>query len=541
MKALILLAVVVLLLLAPAQLNAAPTAAILVTTTLESPGNSGDCTLGEAIWAANTDTAVDACAAGSGADTITLPAGTYIFVGVGDNSAGLSALPLITSTISLNGAGDGNTLLQSENSEASKRILNISAQGVLTVTGVTLDNGILDSYVGGDILNSGTLDLEASTVSHGVATSAGAIYNTGTLTVSNSQLLGNSASIYAAGIWNHGGTITLSNSIVSNNSPHDLDTMGGGIYNDNGGTITVAHSTFSENHAQGGGAVLNSSGTVTIQESSVHDNVAQSAGGLWNSATMTIINTTIARNVAASYACGGVCNGGTLHLTNVTIADNQAQGDSAGLLNNGGTVTLQNSIITRNTVEGTPSNCGYQVTSLGHNLIDNRSSCNLNHRTDDIVANPSLAAFTNKSTAGNGHYPLKLNSPAINTADASACSPEDQIGHARRNTCDIGAIEFTGNCPTSPDAPVPLAPVDGATGISKNPVLDWSSSKCAEQYKIVVRQGSEHGTVILNLSGLIVSQTRLQALKKGKPYFWRVQTCITSNCAKSAWQHFTVN
>jgi len=60
--------------LAPAAGYAAE---IAVTTTADELNADGDCSLREAIQAANTDTAVDACPAGSGADTIVVPAGTY--------------------------------------------------------------------------------------------------------------------------------------------------------------------------------------------------------------------------------------------------------------------------------------------------------------------------------------------------------------------------------------------------------------------------------------------------------------------------------
>src|SRR5258706_9234983 len=49
---------------------------ITVTSTAEAPGLPGDCTLGEALQAANTNAQVDACAAGSSSDIISLQAGT---------------------------------------------------------------------------------------------------------------------------------------------------------------------------------------------------------------------------------------------------------------------------------------------------------------------------------------------------------------------------------------------------------------------------------------------------------------------------------
>jgi len=50
---------------------------ILVNTTHDELNNDGDCSLREAIQAANYDTVVDHCSAGNGEDTILLPAGTY--------------------------------------------------------------------------------------------------------------------------------------------------------------------------------------------------------------------------------------------------------------------------------------------------------------------------------------------------------------------------------------------------------------------------------------------------------------------------------
>ena len=61
--------------LGPAPLARATT--ITVTTTQDELNDDGDCSLREAIQAANTDTEVDECPAGDGADTISLPSGTY--------------------------------------------------------------------------------------------------------------------------------------------------------------------------------------------------------------------------------------------------------------------------------------------------------------------------------------------------------------------------------------------------------------------------------------------------------------------------------
>ena len=50
---------------------------IAVTTTADELNADGDCSLREAVAAANYDIAVDACPAGNGGDVIDIPAGTY--------------------------------------------------------------------------------------------------------------------------------------------------------------------------------------------------------------------------------------------------------------------------------------------------------------------------------------------------------------------------------------------------------------------------------------------------------------------------------
>src|SRR5215510_2742773 len=65
-------------LLSPASVRPAYAQTITVTTTAEAPGTAGDCTLGEAIQAANGDSPVDACPAGVASDLIVLaPGATY--------------------------------------------------------------------------------------------------------------------------------------------------------------------------------------------------------------------------------------------------------------------------------------------------------------------------------------------------------------------------------------------------------------------------------------------------------------------------------
>ena len=90
----------VICLLALVSAGTAFAASITVDKTADDDTN-GSCTLWDAITAANTDTATNGCAAGSGADTITLAVNITL----------TADLPYITSDITIEGADydvDGN-------------------------------------------------------------------------------------------------------------------------------------------------------------------------------------------------------------------------------------------------------------------------------------------------------------------------------------------------------------------------------------------------------------------------------------------------
>src|SRR5437773_11948373 len=58
---------------------------IMVNTAIDELNRDGNCSLREAIRAANLDTAVDGCLAGNGDDTIFVPAGIYTLTLTGSN------------------------------------------------------------------------------------------------------------------------------------------------------------------------------------------------------------------------------------------------------------------------------------------------------------------------------------------------------------------------------------------------------------------------------------------------------------------------
>ncbi|RPI51179.1 MAG: hypothetical protein EHM56_09855, partial [Chloroflexi bacterium] len=132
---------------------------IIVDSSVQAPGGTGDCTLGEAIQAANADSAVDGCSAGRGTDRIVVPAGTYALTQVRNNVDGNNGLPDITSPILLEGAGRELTLIQRQAEASPFRIFHIGAARSLNASGITVSGGDAALGNGGAFHARGSLTL----------------------------------------------------------------------------------------------------------------------------------------------------------------------------------------------------------------------------------------------------------------------------------------------------------------------------------------------------------------------------------------------
>ena len=108
-------------------------ASIVVTTTDDEVNSDGDCSLREAIIAANTDTAVSGCAAGSGADVISIPFGIYnlTLTGTGEDEAATGDLDILES-VTINGSVVGATIIDGQGSD---RVFDVAplADGMIII------------------------------------------------------------------------------------------------------------------------------------------------------------------------------------------------------------------------------------------------------------------------------------------------------------------------------------------------------------------------------------------------------------------------
>src|SRR5689334_15219316 len=153
---------------------------INVNTEVDAVANDGQCSLREAVSAANTDAASGAapgeCAAGAGADTIVLPAGFYrLSLPPASENANAGGDLDILADVSITGAGAATTTISGGGLD---RVFDISGSGsTVTIEDVTVTGGhapdgptqLFPGQSGGGIANLGNLTLRDARVSDNVA------------------------------------------------------------------------------------------------------------------------------------------------------------------------------------------------------------------------------------------------------------------------------------------------------------------------------------------------------------------------------------
>ncbi len=342
-------------------------AATFVVTRFDDPMPDGcqigDCSLREAIRAANNTVA---------ADIIRLDPGTYILDLAGmDNQAAMGDLD-ITRDLTIEVSGGGSAVIDAsglKDEGMPDRVFDVDPDlnGItVTISNVTVQKGEVpigeENRGGGGILNnrSSTLTLTNVAIQSNKARSigvtfGGGIANLGTLTLNSSSVSGNEADV-GGGFYVRSGSLTLDNGAVRNNTA----LIGGGIYNFQG-TLTVAGGSIVGNRANdivsGGGGIFNegSGADVTLSNVSITSNgAAADGGGIFNSlGTLRVINSRVGANaVGNDDDGGGIFNSlGTLEVTNSLVLGNEAGDNGGGIANNGGTLEVSNSTIAGNTAE----------------------------------------------------------------------------------------------------------------------------------------------------------------------------------------------
>ena len=419
-------------------------AATFTVTRFDDPAPGvcdGDCSLREAIRAANS---------AAGPDTVVLPAGTFTLSRTGlDDVADVGDLD-IQGSITIAGAG---AQLSTINSNGLYRVFHIDPEGDGNLTVEIRDLAIVNASdnFGGAILNLANTTLERVSIRDSVADAGGAILTQRPLVVRSSTLSDNSVRTggYGGAIWAQGGaSVQIAGTTVSGNSAH---IGGGGMALFASTAIVEDGSVFDSNVAVGGGGgvVLLDGSTLTVTGSTFTGNRGDDGGAVavQGNSQATFISSTLAANQAVGLDFGG---GGAIFLfdggivaTGTNFDDNVALGEGGGaVLIAGatlGTMTMTGGRFMGNRAESHAGPLPGSTPGLGGAvLVIAGSNASFNGTT--FISN--LAAL-----AGGAAYNDRVAALTLEDAGLAGNSATTRIGGAIASEGDltIRRSTFTGN------------------------------------------------------------------------------------------------
>jgi CSLREA domain-containing protein len=533
----------------------------------------GKCTLRAAIMQANFH---------PGADTITIPAGTFKLTRKGDDDGAVLGDLDITDSVTLKGAGSTKTIIDGNGTVTHDRVLQVLASAKdTTLTGLTIRNGqrLATFDEGGGLLwnggGGGQLTLENVIVERNKAYYAGGLalqYSDAadSVLLDHVTVQRNTATAAAGGVEGAIGTVgsfLLRNSRVLANTAYE----GGGLYlqgpstPDDAKAIKVQGTVIESNHAGLSAGFENRAGTtaqpVVVVTSSLHANVASNlGGGLGNYGNLSLSRTTLEANTAVRGGALYDYEGGLATLTNATLHANSAteRGGavyveyfihgladvalrSATLSGNaspsgggifvdpGANASLANTLIAKG---ATGANCAQPLGGLANLSDDTSCGFGVGDGIPDLELGPiGLHGGTTRTQVP------KAGSPAVDAGTAPGAPTTDQRGiHRPMGTgVDVGAVEV---CPLKPPAASVVAPPTTAKG--PRLTLDWKDVPCVETYSVLLRLTSKTGKVVQSKTGLLTSTLRTKTLVKGRTYYWRVTAVGDRGTTVSAWHHVKV-
>ena len=263
-----------------------------------------------------------------------------------------NAIGLVTGTLTLN----QNIAMTAKEAADFTNGITINKDIVIDGKGHTIDAKNL-----GRIFSIGegfTVTLTNATLINGKATEGGAIYNDGSLTLSDVKLSDNAADSYGGAVFNNGELVVSdsvfdSNDIVNRGSA-SVDYGGAAIYNWKEGTLKVTNSNFTnniKNYKNGDNLVgaITTIGNATVIGSNFVNNSGRWGGAISatgaelrkNSSTLTVSNT-IFKDNSALYAGAVYIWGSNYNIADCVFDNNTAfgKGNMTPNNNNGGALVV---------------------------------------------------------------------------------------------------------------------------------------------------------------------------------------------------------
>ena len=458
---------------------AAPAGAaeIEVTTAGDELNGDTDCSLREAVQAANTNAAVSGCNKGQGSkrDTVKLQPGVLYELEIPSTNENANAngdLDITGSgplTIKGNARGMAGPLIFTQEDD---RVIDVLGSGAVKVQKLNLEGDDVSGNASGDDeggvirAEGATLMVDDVNVEGGVADVGGGIAGLErNLTVTDSFIGDNEATdggggIYAVGV----NRLKLSRSGVSSNSVEGTTVDGGGVWSSAERTeIVDTEITFNDvatttpGGSAVGGGIFGAGPDLVVRRSLIEGNNSDDIGGSSNSfgggiqylgqgGQLELVNSTLFDN--DTDGTGGGFHARKASVANVTFFGNDAgdDGDHMSAVATG-PVKFRNSIIAGGLFTDTCTGDPGSFVSKGFSVIQFDDPTCAFRDSDPVVTDIGFADGTPVPNGGETFtMGIKNSSPAKNLIPKRKCKVaqrEDQRDFVRPvgRKCDAGAFE----------------------------------------------------------------------------------------------------
>ena len=358
-----------------------------------------------------------------------------------------NAIGLVTGTITLN----QNVAMTAK--EAADFTNGITINKDITIDG---KGHTIDAKTLGRIFNIGegfTVTLTNATLINGKATEGGAIYNDGSLTLSDVKLSDNAADSYGGAVFNNG-HLVVSNSVfdsndIVNRGSASVDYGGAAIYNWYDGVLTVSGSNFTNNikNYKNGDRLVGA--IATIGDATISDSYFVNNAGRWGGAistsgyliagddvnTLTVSGSTFKEN-GGLYGAGIFVAGSDFTVSDCVFDKNSAfgKGDMTPNNNNGAAIVV--------------TDTGKDITGI---ITDSNFTNNKAHFSGavDICEGKITiknSIFVNNSAeycAGAIAVDSQINKPAVEIINSKFDSNSAEYGGAIYNYYNLTVVDST--------------------------------------------------------------------------------------------------